>query len=105
MIDVSSEWRDFGNDSDSPSKSRVGAAQSRLYDTANLETVIMGKISSSMSNESSLSKSNHRTSQVPISFPRKEILFSLTDSYSRHRRTKPYEQLMMLFEMLLHGLV
>lgn len=77
MIDVSSEWRDFGNDSDSPSKSRVGAAQSLLYDTANLETVILGKISSNMSNEPSLPKSNHRISQVLFLFPEKKSYFHL----------------------------
>lgn len=72
MIDVSSEWRDFGNDSDSPSKSRVGAAQSLLYDTANLETIVMGKISSNMSNGSSLPKPINRISQVLFLFQEKK---------------------------------
>jgi hypothetical protein len=39
MIDVSTEWRDFGNDSDTKSMSRVGAAQSLLFGNENLETM------------------------------------------------------------------
>jgi len=41
MVDVSTEWRTFGNDSEQKSKStnRVGAAQSLLYNDENLETM------------------------------------------------------------------
>lgn len=38
MIDVGSEWRTFGNESNSVDMTRVGAAQNLLYGTDNLET-------------------------------------------------------------------
>jgi hypothetical protein len=42
MIDVSTEWRNFENDSGSTSMVRVGAAQNLLYDNDNLETTTIG---------------------------------------------------------------
>lgn len=69
MIDVSNEWRDFANnDSESVSRSRVGAAQNLLYDTANLETITVGRKGSSMTQESNLPTSNNRISQVIFLF-------------------------------------
>jgi len=38
MIDVSAEWREFGNDTDTKNMGRVGAAQNLLYDNVDLET-------------------------------------------------------------------
>ena len=69
MIDVGNEWRDFTNsDSDSVSRSRVGAAQSLLYDTANLETITVGRKGSNMTHDPSHPTSNHAISQVLFLF-------------------------------------
>lgn len=40
MIDVSSEWRNFGSESDGKCMDRVGAAENSLYDHAKFETLI-----------------------------------------------------------------
>ncbi|CAF0904348.1 unnamed protein product [Rotaria sordida] len=64
MIDVSSEWRDFGNESDSKDKSRVGSAQSLLYDSANLETTTsIGKGAGAL-DELGKQKYNKKISQI-----------------------------------------
>ena len=67
MVDVGSEWRDFGSESNSVSMNRVGAAQNLLYDTDNLETITIGTDTRSL-NGSDQQKYNKKTSQVIFLF-------------------------------------
>jgi hypothetical protein len=67
MVDVSSEWRDFGSESNSVSMNRVGAAQNLLYDTDNLETMTIGTSTGSL-NGSNQPKFNKNINQVIFLF-------------------------------------
>jgi len=66
MIDVSSEWRDFGNDSESKSSSRVGAAQNLLFE--NLETTTSVGTGAGAVNEFGQQKYGKKMSQVIFLF-------------------------------------
>ncbi|CAF1041879.1 unnamed protein product [Rotaria sp. Silwood1] len=64
MIDVSSEWRDFGDESNSKDRSRVGSAQSLLYDYDNFLTTISIGTSAGARNELGKQKYRQMTSQT-----------------------------------------
>jgi transcription initiation factor TFIIIB Brf1 subunit/transcription initiation factor TFIIB len=74
MIDVGSEWRTFGNESDSVDMTRVGAAQNLLYNTDNLETTTSFTAKRTVE-ETVQPKYGKKFSQVIFLFRRKEMFF------------------------------
>ncbi|CAF2431892.1 unnamed protein product [Rotaria sp. Silwood2] len=64
MIDVSAEWREFGDESNSKDRSRVGGAQSLLYDYDNFITTISTGTGAGALNELGQQKYSKKTSQI-----------------------------------------
>ncbi len=73
MIDVSSEWRDFGNETAPSQTSRVGAAQNPLYDNDNLETTTSVGTGAGALDERGHQKYGKKTSQVIFLFSGKKL--------------------------------
>ncbi|CAF1085714.1 unnamed protein product [Adineta steineri] len=64
MIDVSSEWRTFSNDSDTKDMSRVGATQNPLFSTDNFHTFTTSGTGAGALDESGKQKYTNRSNQM-----------------------------------------
>jgi hypothetical protein len=81
MIDVSAEWREFGNDTDTKNMGRVGAAQNLLYDNADFETTTSTGTGAGALDDFGRQKYTKKSSQV-ISLFLEEKDFSKLTNYA-----------------------
>jgi transcription initiation factor TFIIIB Brf1 subunit/transcription initiation factor TFIIB len=77
MIDVSSEWRDFGNETGSKTTSRVGAAQNLLYDNDDLGTTKSVGTGAGARDDFGRQKYSKKSSQVLFHFFEEKNSFTL----------------------------
>lgn len=75
MIDVSSEWRNFANDTETRPVGRTGAAENLLYDHMSLETMTSVGTGAGAVDEFGRQKYNKKSSQVLFPFIEKEKFF------------------------------